>query len=97
MSVMIGMSLDSKSDGGAYCVPGAHAADAFVDALRILASSQAVVLEVVNHFVPEHARESIVKLELNATHSESLVDGPDHAAMKNEVVDHSVLGEDRKR
>ena len=67
-----------------------HVADALVDAVLVLDSSETVMLEVVHLLDPEHAPESEEDLELHASHAEEMVDDSQHRAVKQEVVDHSV-------
>ena len=67
MGVMVRMSLNFEGKGGCNAAPGVDVANAFVDTVLILPSSETIVLQVVDRFQPEHALEGVVELKHEPT------------------------------
>lgn len=68
--VVIRVSLDSEKYRGRQGVPGVHLGDRLEDAILVLLSLKAVVLDVVYQLQEEHPHKSVVELVLQGLPAE---------------------------
>ena len=92
VGVVVGMSLDAEGDLGADGVPGVEVADCLIDTFLVLQAHEAIVLQVIAHFLPEDTKNSVCELEANATITKEVIDGHADCDVNCEVMDHLVLG-----
>lgn len=74
VGVVVRVSLDSEKHWRRQGVPGVHLCDGLVNAVLVLLSLKAVVLDVVDQLKEEHAHQSVVELILEGLPAEDQED-----------------------
>jgi len=74
VGVVVRVSPDSEKHWRRQGVPGVHLCDGLVNAVLVLLSLKAVVLDVVDQLKEEHAHQSVVELILEGLPAEDQED-----------------------
>ena len=93
---MVRVPLDPEHHRRAHRVPAVHVVDGLVDAVFVLQSQQAVVLDVVDCLQVDDAPVGIDHLVSEAFPPEDHIDGPGQQAVEEARLDHLVVGQFRE-